>query len=338
MAAGALVLVIAGALILPRLAREETAGTAGPASTPGSSAAPPSTPGPARPVAPPPAAEPPNAIANARALYGNGQRVAALAALRDNDPRLEGKAERSLAELWLTDARLAVAGAAERALRGGSRPTTPAYRAAAARRREADKARDQQQLPEALLAYWQAVEMYDALQPGRPVPQPQSPDPPSGEPARQPSSPPAIIPSTTATPPAGSSVSAPAPPVPQPKPVEPPPGAPDPQLEREAILRTVYAFAAAMHNRDTAGVQRFRRLSSEEHKQISDLASLRSYSYELTPTGAPVIDGGRASLRCVRQQTFVDGSRRKRDQNDTVVIALEKDAERWIIASVTLAR
>jgi hypothetical protein len=105
------------------------------------------------------------------------------------------------------------------------------------------------------------------------------------------------------------------------------------------VQRTIYAFAEAMNNRDLAGVTRLRRLSAQEQKQIEDLArNLRSYTYQLTPTGAPTIDGSRASLRCVRQQTFVDGSSRKRDQNDTVVIALEKEGPGWIIASVTPAR
>lgn len=337
-AAGALVLVIAGALILPRLGDDAPVDAPASAPAPAAESAPRTTP--AAPVGPPPAPEPPSAIARARTLYADGQRVSALEALRSADPSLEGKAERNLAELWLTDARLAVAGSAERALRGGARATAAPYRAAAAKRAEGDQARDQQQLPEALLAYWQAIGMYDALQGDRPASQPQpQPATPSNEPAKPPVQPPAPAPSTPVSAPPGSSGSPAVPPPAQPRPADPPPPAPDPQAERESILRTVYAFAAAMNNRDVAGVQRFRRLSSEEQKLIEDLArNLRAYSYQLTPTGAPTIEGTRATLRCVRQQTFVDGSRRKRDQNDAVLVALEKAADGWIIAAVTPAR
>ncbi len=336
-AAAVLVLVIAGALILPRLAREEP--VTAPAPAPGPVTEPPPATIPAAPVGPPTAPEPPSAIARARTLYAEGRRVAALEALRSEDPSLENKADRGLAELWLTDARVAVGGSAERALLRGARPASAAYRAAAAKRAEGDKAREGQQLPEALLAYWQAIGMYDALQGERPAP-PQTSTPVSTDPAKQPAEPPASVPSPPVSTSPGSSALPTVPPPAQPRSAEkpPPPATPDPQVERESILRTVYAFAAAMNNRDAAGVQRFRRLSPNEQKQVEDLAHLRSYSYELTPTGAPAIEGARATLRCVRQQTFVDSSRRKRDQNDTVLVALEKAADGWVIAAVTPAR
>jgi hypothetical protein len=101
----------------------------------------------------------------------------------------------------------------------------------------------------------------------------------------------------------------------------------------------VEEFAAAMNNRDAAAVMRLRRMNAQERKVLEDLArNLVSYSYQLTPTGAPSVDAGRATLRCVRQQSFVDGTRRRRDQNDTVLIQLAREGERWVIVSVTPAQ
>lgn len=104
-------------------------------------------------------------------------------------------------------------------------------------------------------------------------------------------------------------------------------------------MKTVYEFAAAMNNRDGGAVRRLRRLSAQEQRQLEDLArNLLAYTYQLTPTGSPTIEGPRASVRCLRQQTFVDGTRRKRDMNDTVMVTLEKAGERWLIADVVVTR
>jgi serine/threonine protein kinase/tetratricopeptide (TPR) repeat protein len=335
-AAGALVLALAGMLILPRIQFQDPPTEPSPATpsapVPASTSTTPASTVPTSPAAP----EAPSMIARARTLYSEGKRVEALQALRTDDPDLAGKTEKSLAELWLTDARLGVASAAERALRGGARSSSSQYKEAAARRAAGDAHRQQGRLADALLAYWQAHAMYDALQPARTSEPPASDVTPSpaAAPAAKPDAPPATAPPvTTSTPSPVTTL-----PV-QPKPQEPAPAVANPQAERDAVLRTVQEFAAAMNNRDAAAVTRLRRMNAAEQKMLEDAArNLVSYSYQLTPTGAPSIEGIRATLRCVRQQSFVDGTRRRRDQNDAVLIQLAKDGERWVIVAVTPTR
>ena len=335
-AAGALVLALAGMLILPRIQFADPPTESSPA-TPSAPVPASTSPTPASTVSTLPSApDAPSMIARARTLYSEGKRVEALQALRTDDPDLAGKTEKSLAELWLTDARLGVASAAERALRSGARSSSSQYKEAASRRAAADAHRQQGQLADALLAYWEAHAMYESLQPARtsePSASDVAPSPPAAAPTAKPEAPPVTAPPVTTAPPPAVTTA----PV-QPKPQEPAPAVANPQADRDAVLRTMEEFAAAMNNRDAAAVTRLRRMNAQEQKAIDDLRNLVAYSYQLTPTGAPSIDGPRATLRCVRQQSFVDGTRRRQNQNDAVLIQLAKDGERWVIVSVTPTR